>query len=118
MPEEKKSPGPAQAKASTNIWATTLLDSSQQAFARWLEGMFALSQELARFTQERLEEDVSTWQSLAAAKSPDEAMKCQGRFAAKATEQYGEEMSKLSQMILRMAGPASVPLPPAEKRAA
>lgn len=118
MPEEQKLPRPAQAKASPNDWATTLLDSSQQAFSRWLEGMFALSQEFARFTQERLEEDVAAWQSLAAAKSPDEAMKCQGRFAAKATEQYGEEINKLSQMILRMAGSASVPVPPAEKRAA
>jgi phasin family protein len=117
MPDEMKSPRPAQAKPSANYWATTL-DSGQQAFSRWFEGMLALSQEFARFTQDRLQEDLANWQSLVSARSPGEAMKCQGRFAAKATEQYAEEIHTLSQMMLRMTGAAPAPLPPAEKRAA
>jgi phasin family protein len=118
MADEMKSPRQAQAKPSANPWATTMLDSGQQAFSRWIEGMLALSQELTRFTQDRLQEDLAAWQSFVSARSPDEAMKCQGRFAAKATEQYAEEIDKLSHMILQMSGPGSVPSLPAEKRAA
>lgn len=83
---------------------TTLMEGNQQAFARWTQALIAFSQEIAHFTQHRLQEDAAAWSALAACRSPDEAMECQRRFTVKAAEQYYEEIGKLSQMMMRAAG--------------
>jgi phasin family protein len=93
-------------KAPANEWAAnyaTLLESNQQAFAQWMQGTMALSQEITRFTQQRLGEDVSAWWSVATCRGPEEAVACQQRFAMQATEQYAEEMTRLSQMMVAAA---------------
>jgi hypothetical protein len=81
----------------------TLLDSNRHAFARWLEGMFALSQEITQFTQTRLQEDMASWAALATCSSPEQAFDCQRRFAERLSEQYSHEISKLSRMMMSIS---------------
>ena len=90
----------------TNGWSPNyalLLEANQRAFARWLNGMNALSQEIAQFTQSRLQEDVAAWSTLASCSSPEAAFEYQRRFAEKATAGYVAEVTKLSQMMMSLA---------------
>ena len=80
-----------------------LLEVNQRAFTRWFLGMNALSQEIAQFTQSRLQEDMAAWSTLASCNSPEAAFECQGRFAEKATAGYVAEVTKLSQMMMSLA---------------
>jgi phasin family protein len=79
------------------------MEGNQQVVARWMRSLIALSQEIAKFTQDRLQEDAAAWSALAACRTPDEAMECQRRFTAKATQQYYDEISKLSEMMTSAA---------------
>jgi phasin family protein len=77
--------------------------ANQQAFARWFHGVTTLSGELAQFIQARLQDDLAAWSALAACRTPEEALECQRRFAEGATRQYSEEITKLSQMMVKLA---------------
>lgn len=106
MTNDAKAARPRQTKAPAAGWTpdyAALLDGTQHAFGRWVQGMFTLSQEITRFTQTRLQEDMAAWWTLAACRSPEEASACQQRIAAKATEQYAEEITKLSQLMMSVA---------------
>jgi hypothetical protein len=49
MPDDAKTGRRREAPAHARDWAATsasLLEGNQHAFARWLQGMFALSQEM------------------------------------------------------------------------
>jgi phasin family protein len=87
---------------------TAMVEGNQQVFTRWLHGMFGLFEEISRFTQARMQEDMAAWSTLASCRSPEEAVECQRRFAAKAAEQYSDEMNRLSQLMVKM----SVAVPP------
>jgi Phasin protein len=89
-----------------------LLEGNQQAFNRWLQGMFGIFEEISRFTQTRIQEDMAAWTALTSCRTPEEAMECQRRFAAKAAEQFTDEMSRLSQLMMKM----SVPTPPSSQQ--
>lgn len=80
-----------------------LFEANQRAFARWFQGMNALSREITQFTQNRLQEDMAAWSTLASCKSPEDAFECQRRFAEKATSQYSDEITKLSQLMASLA---------------
>jgi phasin family protein len=91
---------------STSGWGPNygfLLESNQRAFARWFHGVNALSQEIAQFTQSRLQEDIAAWSTLASCNSPEAAFECQRRFAQQATAGYVAEVTKLSQMMMSLA---------------
>jgi hypothetical protein len=81
----------------------SLLEVNQRAFTRWFHGMNALSQEIAQFTQNRLQEDMAAWSTLASCNSPEVAFECQRRFAQQATAGYVAEVAKLSQMMMSLA---------------
>jgi hypothetical protein len=109
MPDDVKTAQPKSqpAQAATNDWAASyaaLLEGNQLAFARWMQSTMAISQEITRFAQSRLQEDVAAWWNVVACHGPEEAMTCQRRFATEASEQYAEEMSRLSQMMMNAAG--------------
>jgi hypothetical protein len=112
MPDDAKTARRREAPAQAHDWAATsasLLEGNQHAFARWLQGMFALSQEITQFTQGRLQEDMAAWSALATCRSPEEAMDCQRRFAARATEEYAYAAGKLSQMMVTIAAEGLTP---------
>jgi hypothetical protein len=98
MPDDPKSTSTANAATYMNV-----LEGNQQAFARWFQGMFAVSQEITHFTQARLHEAMTTSSMLAGCASPEQALDCQRRFATRAAEKYTEEMSKLSRMMISIA---------------
>jgi len=106
MTKHAKHPHPAKGALPTNGWAPSysfLLEANQLAFARWLNGVNALSQEIAQFTQNRLQEDMAAWSTLASCNSPEDAFQCQQRFAQEATAGYAAEIAKLSQMMVSLA---------------
>ncbi|HWI28411.1 MAG TPA: phasin family protein [Stellaceae bacterium] len=96
----------ATAQAPEMNWklAAALFEGNQRLFSRWLESVAAFSQEVARFTQSRLEQDMAAWQALAGCRGVDEALDCQRRFAADAADQYAGEIAKLSQMLVKLGG--------------
>ena len=106
MTTHAKHTQPAKGSLPTSDWAPNygfLLESNQRAFARWFQGVNALSQEIAQFTQSRLQEDIAAWSTLASCNSPEAAFECQRRFAEKATAGYVAEVTKLSQMMMSLA---------------
>jgi hypothetical protein len=109
MPDDSKAsrPQPPATKPLTETFAPSyaaFLGGGQQAYARWMQALFALSQEVARFTQGRVQEDFAAWSALASCRSPEDAANWQQRFAAKAIEDYSEEITRLSQMMMKAAG--------------
>jgi hypothetical protein len=115
MPDDPRpAPTPAPSKPvadpRTPLYAT-LFEGNQHAFTRWLAGMFALSQEIAQFTQSRLQEDMAVWSTLATCSSPEQAVDCQRRFAAKMADQYSDEIAKLSRMMMSIAAEGLTSLP-------
>jgi Phasin protein len=106
MANRAKETQPANGTIPTNGWAPNygfLLEANGRAFARWFNGMNALSQEIAQFTQSRLQEDMAAWSTLTRCNSPEDAFECQRRFAEKATAGYAAEVTKLSQMMMSLA---------------
>jgi len=113
MPDDPRSAA-ASSKPAADPRAplyATLFESNQHAFARWLAGMFALSQEITQFTQSRLQEDMAVWSMLATCRSPEQAVDCQRRFAAKLADQYSDEIAKLSRMMMSIAAEGLTSLP-------
>jgi hypothetical protein len=107
MPDGTKAAQRHSATAKADAWGSLygpLLEGPQHAWARWLQGMFAVSQEITQFTQHRLQEDMAAWTALATCHNPEETMTYQRRFAENATTQYAEEINKLSQMMMSIAG--------------
>ncbi len=106
MTNHAKHTQPEKGAPPTSGWAPNygfLLESNQRAFARWLNGVNALSQEIAQFTQSRLQEDMAAWSTLASCNGPEAAFECQRRFAENATAGYVAEVTKLSQMMMSLA---------------
>ena len=106
MTTHAKHTQPAKGSLPASDWAPNygfLLEANQLAFARWLNGVNALSQEIALFTQTRLQEDMAAWSTLASCNSPEDAFECQRRLAEKATAGYVAEVTKLSQMMMSLA---------------
>jgi hypothetical protein len=107
MTNEAKHAQPARGTPPTSAWTPNygfLLEANQLAFARWLNGVNVLSQEIAQFTQTRLQEDMAAWSTLASCSSPEDAFECQRRLAERATAGYVAEVTKLSQMMMNLAG--------------
>ncbi len=80
-----------------------LFEANQQAFARWINGITALSGEVTQFIQKRLQDDMAGWSALASCRTPEDAFECQRRLAEKATAHYAEEVTRLSQLMMRLA---------------
>ena len=97
---------PAKGMLPTSGWVPNysfLAEANQRAFAHWLNGVNTLSQEIAQFTQNRLQEDMAAWSTLASCSNPADAFECQQRLAQKATAGYMAEVAKLSQMMASLA---------------
>jgi phasin family protein len=106
MTNHAKQAQPDNGTTPTSGWAPNygfLPEANQRAFARWFNGMNALSQEIAQFTQTRLQEDMAAWSTLASCTSPGDAFECQWRLTERATAAYAAEVTKLSQMMVSLA---------------
>ncbi len=115
MPDDVKAKKRRDTQGSNREWGAAYaawLEGSQSAFGHWMQTLFALSQEMTQFTQARLQEDVAAWSALTACRSPEEAIECQRRFAAKATEQYAEEIGRISQRMASLMKEGLAPRPP------
>jgi Phasin protein len=116
MPDEGKAPRAAAAKSQAADWGAGLFEANQEACGRWLQGLVALSQEVAQFMQSRLQEDMAAWMALASLRHPEEAMKCQQRFVERTVAHYADEIAKLSQMMFTLGSEGLSSLPRKERR--
>jgi len=94
---------PAAAAAALEQPLDSFFAINRAAFERWMQGMMEISQEIAQFTQARLEEDAAAWVKLAGCRTPNEAFECQQRFLEKASGQYLAETNRLSQIMAGLA---------------
>lgn len=103
MPEGANPRGRHEKPAASPSPFGFFFEVNQRAATQWFQTISDLSQEMARFAQVRFQEDVVAWTALFACHKPEEMMECQRRFTAKAAEQYGEEIDKLSRILTRAA---------------
>ena len=94
------------------------LENGQVAFDQWAKtseamakGALDLSCEMARFSLDRLKEDLAVCETLRGCQNPSEAFDCNRRFAERATTQYLEYAGKLSD-LLAQAARVAFPAPP------
>lgn len=80
------------------------IDGVQHALAHWVQGMFELSQEVARFAQSRMREDIAHWQALVNCRKMDQIRIYQDRFVADALKEYADELATLSHMTVSLVG--------------
>lgn len=98
-PARKRKPTPVP-----DVGYGQFFEVNQRALEQWFHGMSEITQEIAQFTQQRLQQDGQAWMRLAECRSADELFACQQRFAENAVKQYFDEATKLSQLIAGMAG--------------
>jgi hypothetical protein len=98
------------------------LENGQVALDQWAKtseamakGALDLSCEMARFSLDRLKEDLAVCETLRGCQSPSEAFDCNRRFAERATTQYLEYAGKLSG-LLAQAARVAFPAPPQTAR--
>lgn len=106
MPDQTHAKQSSKSATPAKGWdgqVSSLLAINERAFRAWTRGVSAFTEEMSRFTQERLKEDAETWQVLAACRNPMDALECQRRFAEKAAEQYMAEAGKLSEIAVSVA---------------
>lgn len=94
---------PAAATTALGPPLDSFFTVNREAFERWVQGMMEISQEIAQFTQTRLQEDAAAWAKLASCRTPNEAFECQQHFLERAAGQYLAESNRLSQMIVGLA---------------
>jgi hypothetical protein len=96
----RKAPEPSKAWETT---CTALLDGNQQALTQWLQTTQAIADEMSNLAEARMRLAMEAWSELAACRSPEEFVEWHRRLAAKVTEHCSGEITKLSQMTMRMA---------------
>jgi phasin family protein len=97
---QRETPQEGETRGATR---EALLEAGQNAAARWLEGMHALSGEMSELAQARMRLVIEAWSELAACRSPQQIIECHARLAAKGIEHFTGEMTKLSQLMAKMA---------------
>ena len=106
MPDETKmAPSGATPEGSTTWDATcaTVIEGSQHALSRWLQDLQTLSGELANLAQARMQFALDAWSALAACRGPEDTIDCYRRLTLKATEHCCEEITKASEVMVKMA---------------
>ena len=103
MSERNKSSDTTSATRTAGWDPASLVDANQQALQSWARAIMALTEEMGQFAQSRFQEDMSIWGKLASCKDVGQAFECQRQFIQKATTDYIDEASKLSQLTVSMA---------------
>jgi len=103
-------------KQGIGLWQPNW-DALQVANARLYEGLVVISEEWRAFLSRRVEEDLRSWEELAAAKTPEELWSAYGKFWQKALEDYGNGYLTLSQLYAKLATSGRTAPQPALRRA-
>lgn len=87
------------------------IEGAMTAGEAMIKGMAALSEAMFSFARTRLQEDLTTYQTLMhRCGSPGEVYDCQRQFAEQATSQYLDMANKLMSLAGRFAGSAWTPI--------
>lgn len=103
MTERNRSSDTAMTALTTGWDPAFLIDANQQALKCWTRAITALTEEMGQFAQSRFQEDMSIWGKLTSCKDVSQAFECQRQFIQKATTDYIDEASKLSQLTMNIA---------------
>lgn len=76
------------------------------AYERWIENLFKISEEISHFAQSRIQRDIASWRKLAMCRDPSEFINCERTMAEEAMSQFAEDVFKISQLIATVAGNA------------
>ncbi len=92
------------------------MGSSIHAWESWahsrssmMKDSYELAQEMLKFWQTRFQADIDALKALIACGSPRALFECHKAFAEKATAQYVEEASKLSNRMISIMSNVAVP---------
>jgi len=86
-------------------WAPTwsdLIDGNKRALTQWLQGTQAFSSEVSGCAQARMLLAMETWSELLSCRNPEQVVEHQRRFTAKSMQRCAEELTALSQLVMRM----------------
>lgn len=79
------------------------------AYERWIDNLFKISEEISHFAQNRIQRDIASWRKLAMCRDPNEFINCERIVAEEAMSRFAEDVFKLSQVIAMAAGNAYSP---------
>jgi hypothetical protein len=79
-------------------------------------GFQAIAAEMTDFSKRRFEDVVHTWNQFLRARSFEDIVEVQSRYAQKAYDDYASEMSKVGEMYLGTARSASEPIEQTSRR--
>jgi hypothetical protein len=91
----------ASQSAAVTDTLSDLLDCSKQALVQWLRGTQAFSDEVLGIARARQLLTIEAWSALLACRSPEQVVEQQRRFIAKTMERGAEELTSLSQLVLK-----------------
>ena len=75
-----------------------------------MKSSFEITQEMLRFSQERLVANIEIWNAFAACRNPGDLPAYQVEFATKATAQYADIASKLANRLISGVSRIAVPI--------
>ena len=76
------------------------------AYERWVENLFKISEEISHFAQNRIQRDIASWKKLAMCRDPGEFINCERVMAEEAMSQFAEDVFRISQLIAMATGNA------------
>jgi len=106
MPDDTKTMRRPDAPELTKAWETTcaaLLGGHQLALTQWLQTIQRTSDEMAQLAETRFQLAMEAWSALAACRGPEALIDWNRRMTTRMAEHCSAEITKLSQMAMRMA---------------
>jgi hypothetical protein len=105
MPDDAKTTRRREAAEPGQVWDATcaaMLENNQQTLARVMQDAQAISSEVWELAQARMRLAMETWSEIAACRNPEQFVDCQKRLLARAAEHFAGEMTKLSELMLKI----------------
>lgn len=88
----------ASGASASNVWNSGL-SICADCFEEWAAASAALQNEVSRFAERRLKDNLSTYLTLLSARDIASAWQAHGAWSIRAVEDYSKEASRLSQLV-------------------
>lgn len=82
---------------------------SPQALQAWTQGMGEIARTFVEYSKQAFEDGTATYQQLATAKSPQEAIEIQQHYAQRTMQDFVQQAQKISALYMRLAETAFLP---------
>ena len=84
-------------------------DDYGRYFGEWNKGLQAIAAEWTEYSKKAFEDSTKAFEKLVSAKSFEQVVEIQSKFAKKASEDYAAELTKIGEMYASMAQSAFKP---------